>query len=123
MDEDYDELIDLLINSDLSLTAIAKRLNMGYSTVKKINAGTLRPGLYPNYPIRKSNNRADKIKQLLTNTSFSMQEIADNCNCNVETVRRINIGKTFHDDNITYPLRQPVETMAGQAASTPSIDT
>jgi len=30
---------------------------MGYSTVKKINAGTLRKGLYPNYPIRKMDAR------------------------------------------------------------------
>lgn len=51
--EDYDELIDLLLNSTYSLSKIAEILNIGYSTVKKINEGKLRKGLYPTYPIRK----------------------------------------------------------------------
>lgn len=52
---------------------------MGYSTVKKINAGTLRKGLYPTYPIRKKNVReirADNIKQLLATTTLSNLKIA-----------------------------------------------
>ena len=52
-DEDYDELIDLLLNSTYSLNKIAEILEIGYSTVKKINEGKLRKGLYPTYPIRK----------------------------------------------------------------------
>lgn len=39
-DKDYDELIELLVHSNLPLSDIAKQLEMGYSTVKKINAGT-----------------------------------------------------------------------------------
>lgn len=65
---DYDELIDLLENSTFSLSKIAKILGIGHSTVKKINEGVLRKGLYPTYPIRKKSIyeiRADKIKDLL----------------------------------------------------------
>jgi DNA invertase Pin-like site-specific DNA recombinase len=51
--EDYDELIDLLLNSPYSLSKIAEILGIGYSTVKKINEGKMRKGLYPTYPIRK----------------------------------------------------------------------
>ena len=40
-DKDYDELIDLLLNSTYSYTKIAEMLNISQSTVKKINAGTL----------------------------------------------------------------------------------
>jgi len=67
-DADYDELLDLLLNSPLTLFDIAKQLNLGYSTVKKINQGTLRHGLYPTYPIRQKTayqQRADIIKALL----------------------------------------------------------
>ena len=106
-DEDYDELIDLLLNSDLSLKKISEILGMGYSTVKKINAGTLRKSLYPTYPIRKKSAnefRADKIKELLLTTNKSNKEIAKIVNSSEETVRRIKIGETFRDDSLSYPL-------------------
>ncbi len=107
-DSDYDELIDLLVNSPLRMSDIAKHLHIGYSTVKKINAGTLRKGLYPTYPIRsKSANemRADKIKDLLLNSNITKTKISEILNVDLETIRRINIGQCFKDNNLTYPLR------------------
>lgn len=106
-DKDYDELIDLLLNSTYSLSKIADILNMGYSTVKKINAGTLRKGLYPTYPIRtKSANeqRADKIKQLLITMDATNAQIALMTNSSSETVRRIRNGETYRDEKLSYPL-------------------
>lgn len=106
-DKDYDELIDLLLNSTYSYAKIAEMLNIGQSTVKKINAGTLRHGLYPTYPIRtKSANeqRADKIKELLLTTSLSNNKIAKMVGSSEETVRRIKLGKVFRDDKLSYPL-------------------
>ena len=106
-DEDYDELIDLLLNSSYSLATIAEMLDLGYSTVKKINAGILRKGLYPTYPIRTktaNEQRADKIKQLLLTTSMSNKEIGQMVNASEETVRRIKIGETFKDNKLSYPL-------------------
>lgn len=105
--EDYDELIDLLVNSEYSLKKISEILNMGYSTVKKINAGTLRKGLYPTYPIRKktaNEMRADKIKNLLLTTEKTNKEIAYMVNSSEETVRRIKIGEYFRDEKLSYPL-------------------
>ena len=107
-DSDYDDLIDLLLNSDLSLKKISEVLGIGYSTVKKINAGTLRKGLYPTYPIRKKSAnefRADKIKELLMTTNKTNKEIAEIVNSSEETVRRINVGETFKDNKLSYPLR------------------
>lgn len=106
-DKDYDELIDLLLNSTYSLSKIAEMLEIGYSTVKKINAGTLRHGLYPTYPIRKKSvyeQRADKIKELLLTTGYSNAEIAKITNASEETVRRIKIGETHFDKKLNYPL-------------------
>lgn len=106
-DSDYDELIDLLLNSEYSLKRISEMLNMGYSTVKKINTGTLRKGLYPTYPIRKKSvneMRADKIKKLLLTTNYSNLKIANIVNASEETVRRIKIGESFKDEKLSYPL-------------------
>lgn len=106
-DKDYDELIDLLLNSTYSYSKIAEMLNIGQSTIKKINAGTLRHGLYPTYPIRtKSANeqRADKIKELLLTTSLSNYQIANMVGASEETVRRIKVGQSFKDDKLLYPL-------------------
>lgn len=107
-DEDYDELIDLLLNSTLSLAEIARQLNIGYSTVKKINAGTLRNGLYPTYPIRTRDVRAiraDNIKNDLLISTMTQQEIANLHGVSKSTVQRINSGKCFIDTKHTYPLR------------------
>ncbi len=107
-DSDYDELIDLLVNSSLRMSDIAKQLNIGYSTVKKINAGTLRKGLYPTYPIRsKTANemRADKIKNLLLNTKITKTKISEMLDVDLDTIRRINVGQCFKDKNLSYPLR------------------
>lgn len=107
-DTDYDELIDLLLNSPMRMSDIAKQLNIGYSTVKKINAGTLRKGLYPTYPIRKisaNEMRANKIKDLLLHSNYSKTEISKLLNVDLETIRRINIGQCFNDKQLQYPLR------------------
>ena len=82
-------------------------LNIGYSTVKKINEGKLRKGLYPTYPIRKKSAneiRADKIKQLLLTTDKTNKEIAKIVNSSEETVRRIKNGQSFKDKKLSYPL-------------------
>lgn len=49
---DYEELIVLLKETNLSFAKIAERLGISVSTVKKINYGKLRKGLSDTYPIR-----------------------------------------------------------------------
>lgn len=107
-DEEYQELVSLLKYSDLTLKQISEKLNIGYSTVKKINAGTLRHGLSDTYPIRDKSVyeiRADIVKNLLINTNLTKAEIMLQAKVSEETVRRINIGETHYDSNLTYPLR------------------
>lgn len=108
-DSDYDELINLLANTDIPLAEIARQLEMGYSTVKKINAGTLRHGLYPTYPIRKKNHwqRASERQQLarqLLLQGKTKEEVANITGYNPETVRQINKGERWKDDSLQYPL-------------------
>lgn len=108
-DEEYDELIELLANTDMSFGKIAEQLHMGYSTIKKINAGTLRPELYPTHPIRKKNffQRAKERqslakKMLIEGKTFS--EVADATEYKMETIRRINKGELYFDSSLHYPL-------------------
>lgn len=94
--------------SNLSLQQIAKEFNLGYSTVKKINKGDLRSYLSNDYPLRKRSIyqvRADRVKELLMTTDLTVAEIMQDAGVSQETVRRINIGETHHDEKLTYPLR------------------
>lgn len=64
--------------------------------------------IIPDYPIRKitaNEQRATKIKDLLSTTTYTNKEIAKIVNSSEETVRRINVGQTFKDSNLSYPLR------------------
>lgn len=104
--KDYDELIELLRNSDLTLKQIAERLNIGYSTVKKINSGALKKDLYPVHPIRSYKfPKALKTINLLQNSDYSIKEIAQLVGYSQLSVKRINNGETHRQSNLTYPLR------------------
>ncbi len=105
---DEEKLVEMIKYSNLSLQQIAKEFNLGYSTVKKINKGDLRSYLSNDYPLRKRSVyqvRADRVKELLMTTDLSIAEIMVDAGVSQETVRRINIGETHHDSNLSYPLR------------------
>lgn len=105
--DDYEELIDLLLYSDFTLKEIANKLNISEGTVKKINYGTLRKGLHPEYPIRKETPQqktAKRIQELLM-LGASDIEILMEVKTSKETIRRINLGITNKNDNFIYPLR------------------
>lgn len=105
--DDYNELIDLLLYSDLTLKQIAEKLNIGYSTVKKINAGTLRKDLYTDYPIRKitPQQRIAKRVQDLLMIGASNLEIIKETGISSSTISRINSGQSHYDSSLSYPLR------------------
>lgn len=107
--KDYKELIDLLINTDLSYKEIAQKLNMAESTVKKINYGKLQFDPDMSYPIRKKSNRkydSEIIKDLLLNTNMTFSEIAETVHRGVQVVQKINNGDTYYDEKLHYPLRK-----------------
>lgn len=111
--DDYEELINLLLYSEYTLKEISYKLNLGYSTVKKINQGILRKGLYPEYPIRKLSPQqlhAQRVKELLM-IGIGNKEIIEETGVSQETIRRINLGLTNKDDKLIYPLRKPVSTI------------
>lgn len=111
--KDYDKLIDLLINSDLSYRAIGVELNMSESTIKKVNYGKMRQGLYSNYPIRTEtpySKRAKLIQQLLID-GVEKNEVAAVTEASIRTVDRINSGESHKNNSLIYPLNKPVSTI------------
>lgn len=106
-DDQILQAIDLLINSNLKMTEIAQQLNLGYSTVKKLNYGMLRHNDNFSYPLRATNaptQRAIVIKKLLEEGKTNI-EIIQLTGASEETIRRINNGITYKDENRIYPIR------------------
>ena len=105
----YDALIEDLIKPELTFKELANKYDLGESTVKKFNYGTLQSGYYKGeYPIRKITPQEYKrllIKDYLLNTTYSKKDIVKLTNTSDETVRRVNIGAVDKDENLKYPLR------------------
>lgn len=108
-DDIIERLFQLLLEYKLSFKEIAKELNIGESTVKKINYGTLRKKPNIDYPIRKTTPakiKAERVKNLLINSDYNTKEIEKIVGVSSETIRRINIGETHYEKNKKYPLRK-----------------
>lgn len=108
-DDLYRALIEDLEKPELTFKQLSEKYELAESTVKKFNYGQLRQGFYDGeYPIRKitpEDYKAELIIDLLLNTSMPKKDIVKLVNSSDETVRRINLGLTHHQDELTYPLR------------------
>lgn len=106
-ESEIDYIRNLLINTSIKMTEIAKQEQMAYSTIKKINSGALHKKDNLSYPLRKVNapqQRAGKIKEMLLEGKDNISIIQET-GCSAATIKRINIGETFYDNSLTYPLR------------------
>lgn len=98
---------ELLVNSSIPMKELAKQLGISYSTIKKINSGSLWKDDKTDYPLRKVSSgkqRAIEIQKMLLNGA-SKEEIIAKTNVSVITVRRINNGESYKDSSLHYPLR------------------
>lgn len=106
-DDEVAQAKDLLINSTLTMKEIAEDLKLAYSTIKKLNYGTLRHEDDVEYPLRKKNvqtQRADLIKQLLEENKTN-QEIMMLTGMTSQSINKINKGITYKDNDRIYPIR------------------
>lgn len=104
-----ERLVKLLEEGELTFKQIAEELGICEASVKKINYGKMRKGLYPDYPIRKifpKDAKARKIKKLLLESDYNIKEIEEMTGASSQIIRNINLGKTYHDDELNYPLRK-----------------
>lgn len=113
-------------NLDETLEQIAKKYNIHLSTLSNINNGHTYYHSTIRYPIRDSkkckkviagtNNKNSKfteqdlkeIYNLLQNEQdLTMKKIAEKYNVWSSTIQNINLGKTYYNKDLIYPLRKP----------------
>ena len=95
-EEELKYLIYLLQETTIPMTKIAEMLNKSYSTIKKINAGTLQQN--------QVQEKGEKVQELLLEGKTN-QEIIEKTKVSVSTIKRINLGETHYNPNLKYPLR------------------
>lgn len=101
-----------LKNTNLSQKEIAEMFGFKRSFVSMINIGKNHFDKNEDYPIRKaavyelSQETINKIIEELKNTSISINKIAEKRHISKSTISRINLGKTYHNPNISYPIRK-----------------
>ena len=115
-EQDVDLVYDLLLNHpELSLQEIGNQVQVSGPTISNINQGKryVREGY--DYPLRKTrvkrptykfnNAEAESIRELLKKSPMTFKEIANEFNCSVDTIKRLNSGQTYYNDKWTYPIR------------------
>lgn len=112
-EEELNNLINLLENTNMPMTEIAKSINKSYSYVKKINSGELCRDINRTYPIRKLNTTQIKALEIQKKLQqgLSDEEIMQQMQISQSTIKRINLGKSHYDKSLNYPLRKPVSTI------------
>lgn len=109
--KEIDIIINLIKNTKLSFSQIAKQSNYGISSIERINKGELWFNENFNYPLRKENTqnflkeRAEKIIEDLQNSSLTQKEIAKKYEVGRTTITAINNGQNYYHPNIKYPIR------------------
>lgn len=102
----------LKYEKDKSIIDIANEFDLSPSTVSEINQGKERWVSWNKYPLREGKvknplyKNQEKIKELLKNTNLTYQEIARKYDVAIGSIQSINIGYSWHDNNIDYPIRK-----------------
>ena len=110
--QEVDYVIDQILHTSKQLKQIAQETGYDYSTIKRIQAGSLWRQDNLSYPLRKEcgreyqQERANMIIYDLLNTKLTQKQIAEKYGCARSTVTAINNGQNNHRDNLQYPLRK-----------------
>ena len=136
--EDVTFIIDKLKNSELSESKIGRLFDppINQAQIHNINHGITHHRDNEVYPIRTEcyyhlkESDLEEIIWLLQNSFFPMYQIAEHYHVNTSTIKALNVGRNYYNENISYPIRkhkgnkqlQPVETILAKR-STSAIDT
>ena len=121
-EEEIQGIYQELLLSDLSLTELAKKYSINLSSLSNINNGITYYHSSISYPIRKDKRSNAGIKNhnstineellqkiyiaLTEDIDIPMKQLAQKFNVSSTIIQNINLGKTYHNDNLTYPLRK-----------------
>ena len=99
-----------LLKQNLSNKEIADIFQIDTDIVYRINYGKAHKQKDINYPIRKelteNEKRANIIKEKLKEGKLNNKQIADIVKCDPSIVSNINLGKSYKDKELTYPIRK-----------------
>lgn len=100
-----------LMNYNLTRRQIVKKYKVTMSIVRNINSGHTWNYYNLKYPLRPTERelnelRADKVIDLLKNSSYSFKEIGKQVGWGESAVRMINSGKNHRRENEKYPIRK-----------------
>lgn len=102
----------LKYEKDKSLQDIANEYEIDCSQLSLINQGKIYARDWLEYPIRKGKNTSEiadfeqEIKTLLQTTTIPQKDIAKQFNVSVNAISLINLGKSYRQNDLNYPLRQ-----------------
>lgn len=104
------ELIDELIQNEVSLSNLCKKYNMSYSQMEKLKNGQSYRIEGLNYPLRPSMKHSkEKIDQLTYALKYeldkSLRDLSAEYEIDLSCVNEINQGKMWHRDYLEYPIR------------------
>lgn len=109
--EKLDRLTYDLKYSNYSYDELGILYNLSKDQIKAINYGFSWRREYITYPLRQecfigNEEIYNAIQKDLLSTTISFDELAKKYSCSVSTIRRINNGGTFYNEDYIYPLRQ-----------------
>lgn len=109
--EKLDRLTYDLKYSNYSYDELSILYNLSKDQIKAINYGFSWKREYITYPLRQecfigNEEIYNTIQKELLSTTISFDELAKKYSCSVSTIRRINNGGTFYNEDYIYPLRQ-----------------
>lgn len=110
-EEQIDSIIDMIKNK-IPFNEISETFNISISHLSGINKGTKHHRDTEVYPLnsmtcgRKLQQQdIAEIQNLLINTNLKQSEIAEQYNVCSTVISKINLGKSYKNPNLTYPLR------------------
>ncbi len=98
-----------LIKTGLNYDDITKEVGISPGHLSNINLGKYYYDKNETYPLRKNYYSKDEIQEiieLLKNSDLSMKEIAEEKGRGYATIKKINYGMLWHDENLNYPIRK-----------------
>lgn len=107
IDFNLTDLIDDLINTNISIRKLADKYNTTTYIIQEINKGNKYSSDDYTYPLRVKviDPMPENVRNLLKTTKLSMHEIARQCNTSYTTVAHINSGKYHRVSTESYPIR------------------
>lgn len=103
-----ERIINLLKDNNVTIDDIVKETGVPRYTVLGINNGKHYARSAIEYPIRDvklSKDTISKIVDLLSTTDMLYKDIAKDLGVSTSIVSKINRGTSWHDENLTYPIR------------------